>query len=82
MDDQNNEGIIGCADGSIRYIQFNDDQNQEVKLVSKVSPYLEQIDILRYDHANPQVFLTGCGRNNGDMKLLTSGMLDHIYTWP
>lgn len=82
MDDQNNEGIIGTSEGSIKYIQFNDDQNQTVKLVSKVSPYMDQINIIKYDQTNPNVFLTSCGKTCGDMKLLTSGMLDHIYTWP
>lgn len=27
MDDQNNEGVIGTVEGSIKYIQFNDDQS-------------------------------------------------------
>jgi len=49
MDKENNEGIVGCADGSIKYVQFNDDNNSVVKLVSKVSPYLDEIKILRYD---------------------------------
>mmetsp|Transcript_15803 Transcript_15803/g.21390 ORF Transcript_15803/g.21390 Transcript_15803/m.21390 type:complete len:250 (-) Transcript_15803:1274-2023(-) len=43
MDDQNNEGVVGTADGNIKYVQFNDDQNQCVKLVSKVTPYLDEI---------------------------------------
>jgi len=41
MDDQNNEGVIGTAEGSIKYVQFNDEQSQCVKLVSKVTPYLD-----------------------------------------
>ena len=49
--------------------------------MTKVSPYLDEINILRYD-LNPNVFLTSVGQNSGDMKLLTSGMLDHIYTFP
>ena len=75
MDDYNNEGIIGTADGSIKYVQFNDESHSVVKLVSKVSPYMDQIDILRYD-LNPNVFMSSVGKNNGDIKLLTSGMLD------
>ena len=43
MDVQNNEGVIGASDGSIKYIQFNDETNSVVKLVSKVSPYMDQI---------------------------------------
>lgn len=81
MDDQNNEGIIGTTDGSIKYIQFNDEAHSVVQLVTKVSPYMDEISILKYDQ-NPNVFLTSVGQSNGDMKLLTSGMLDHIYTFP
>lgn len=82
MDDQNNEGVVGSSDGSIKYIQFNDENHSIVKLVSKVSPYLEPISIVRYDQANPNVFLSSVGNNNGDMQLRTSGMIDHIYTYP
>jgi len=39
MDDQNNEGIVGTTEGNIKYVQFNDEQAQCVKLVSKVTPY-------------------------------------------
>ena len=81
MDDQNNEGVIGTAEGSIKYIQFNDETHPCVKLVSKVSPYLDEVSILRFDQ-NQSVFLTSTGKNSGDMKLLTSGMMDHIYTFP
>lgn len=81
MDEQNNEGIVGDADGGIKYVQFNDEQNSQVQLVTKVSPYLDEINILRYDQ-NPNVFLTSVGQNSGDMKLLTSGMLDLIHTFP
>ena len=49
MDDQNNEGIVGDSDGGIKYVQFNDEQNSQVQLVTKVSPYLDEINILRYD---------------------------------
>ena len=81
MDDQNNEGVIGTAEGSIKYVQFNDETHSVVKLVGKVSPYLEPIDKLRYDQ-NPFVFLSSVGKESGDMTLLTSGMLDKIYTFP
>ena len=40
MDDKNEEGIIGTADGSIKYIQFKDeDATAAIKLVTKVTPY-------------------------------------------
>ena len=81
MDEQNNEGIIGTSDGSIKYIQFNDENHSVVKLVSKVSPYMDEINQLRYDQ-NPNVFLTNVGANSGDMKLLTAGMLDPICSFP
>ena len=90
MDEKNIEGVIGSSDGSIKYIAFDDDKDtaatqtpkhQIVKLVSKVSPYLDEIKILRYD-LNPNVFLTGVGKICGDMKLLTAGMLDPIHTFP
>ena len=50
--------------------------------MSKVSPYIDPVKILRYDQINPNVFLSSVGKDHGDMKLLTSGMLDHIYTFP
>ena len=81
MDEQNNEGIIGTSEGSIKYIQFNDENHSVVKLVSKVSPYMDEINQLRYDQ-NPNVFLTNVGANSGDMKLLTAGMLDPICSFP
>ena len=49
MDEQNNEGIIGTTEGSIKYIQFNDETHSVVKLVTKVSPYMDEINQLRYD---------------------------------
>ena len=49
MDDQNNEGIVGNADGSIKYVQFNTEPHSVVQLVTKVSPYLDPIKILKYD---------------------------------
>ena len=49
MDDQNNEGVVGSSDGSIKYIHFNDENYAVVKLVQKVSPYIEPVSILRYD---------------------------------
>ena len=82
MDDQNNEGIIGTADGTIKYIQFNDESHPVVKLVAKMSPFIDSIDILKYDHTNRNVFLSSTMKNSGDIKLLTSGMLDQIYTFP
>ena len=81
MDKQNNEGVIGTAEGSIKFIQFNEDSGSVVTLVSKVSSYLDPISILRYDQ-NPNVFLASTGKSSGDIKLLTSGMLDPIYTYP
>ena len=44
MDEQNNEGIIGTTEGSIKYIQFNDETHSVVKLVTKVSPYMDEIN--------------------------------------
>ena len=82
MDDQNNEGVIGTSAGSIKYIQFNDETNSTVKLVSKVTPQIDEITIMRYDWSNPNVFLTNCGKSVGDLELRTAGMLDHIYTFP
>ena len=41
MDDQNNEGVIGTSAGTIKYIAFSDEQSQTVKLVTKVSPYMD-----------------------------------------
>lgn len=61
---------------------FNDENHSVVKLVSKVTPYLDAVNILRYDHSNPNVFLSNVGHNSGDVQLLTAGMLDHIYTFP
>ena len=82
MDDQNNEGLVGTSEGSIKYVSFSDDSQSVVKLVQKVSPYLDPITILKYDSSNPNVFMSSVGKNSGDIKLLTSGMLDHIYTFP
>ena len=82
MDEQNNEGVIGTSEGTIKYIQFNDDSHPVVKLVSKVSPYIDSIDILSYDCTNRNVFLSSTAKKSGDIKLLTSGMLDQIYTFP
>ena len=81
MDDKNEEGIVGTAFGSIVYVQFGEN-NSMVKLVSKVSQFMDPIDLLRYDNSNQNVLLSGTGKNNGDMKLLTSGNLDHIFTFP
>ena len=81
MDTQNNEGIIGTADGSLKFIQFNQDSGSVVTLVSKVSPYLDPISALTYDQ-NANMLLTSTGKSNGVIKLLTSGMLDPIYTYP
>ena len=83
MDEKNEEGIIGTAEGSIKYVSFADEAGPQcVKLVGKVTPYLDEIKILKYMQDNPNVFISSAGKDCGDLKLMTSGMLDHIYTWP
>ena len=50
--------MIGTADGSIKYVSFNDENQSVVRLVQKVSPYIDPVTILKYDQYNPNVFLS------------------------
>jgi len=47
-----------------------------IKLVSRVSPIMDSIKVVRYDPTNQQVFLTTCGEKSGEVKLYTSMTID------
>ena len=51
-----------------------------MNLVTKISPFMDKIEMLRYD-SNPNVFMSSVGKNSGEVKLLTSGMLDPIFNF-
>ena len=94
MTEDTNEGMIGTSKGMIFYACLKDSgakskegnsQNlvkTQIKLVGKVATALEDIDILRFDPANPKVFMVSCGAQKGDVKLLSSMTLDTVYTFP
>lgn len=87
MDERNEEGMIGTSHGKIFYVCLKDnkDKKQEkitVQLVSKVAVSLENVDIVRFDIQNPKVFMTNCGPERGQVKLLSSITMDTVFTFP
>lgn len=50
MDELNMEGILGTAEGNIHYVNFMD--KMMVKLVSRVAPVMDPINVIKYDSSN------------------------------
>ena len=60
MDETNETGLIGTEAGSIFYINFVEDVNP-IKLVSSNNMNQDAINFIKFDFANPKIFLTSCG---------------------
>lgn len=75
MDDPNIEGMLGTENGDVYYLNF--DERIIIKLISRVSPALSKIDVVKYDTSPKQtVFMSSCGRDSGDVKIYTAMMID------
>lgn len=86
MDDKNEEGMIGTSQGKIFYICLKENkerkqQKLQVQLVCKVSPSLEDIDLVRFDPSNQKVFMANCGPDRGEIKLLSAMTLDTVCSF-
>jgi len=77
--EKRNEGVCGTAAGNIFYFSFED--NEKVKLVSRVTPSPEHISQVSFDTYNPAVFLSTCGKQSGDVKLYSSKFCDLVNTF-
>lgn len=86
MTDNNEEGMVGTTKGMIFYVCLKDGKDNkqtktQIKLVGKVAPALEDVDIVRFDPANPKVFMASCGASKSEIKLLSSMTMDTVYTF-
>ena len=84
MDDKNEEGMVGTDKGKIFYVSLKETKDRkvaQVPLVSKFSTSLDTVDIVKFDPQNPRVFMTNCGEEKGDVKLISSQTLDTVYTF-
>jgi hypothetical protein len=70
MDELNVEGILGTSLGNIFYINIQ--EQVLIKLVSRVSPLMDNIKVVRYDPTNQAIFLSTCGKKSGEVKIYTS----------
>lgn len=84
MDDMNMEGILGTSLGNIYYVNLaaNEEERQLIRLVSRASPGLENISMVRFDNTNQAVFLSTSGSESGEVKLFTTGTLDQVTNFP
>lgn len=84
MDDKNEEGMVGTDKGKIWYVclkETKDSRITQVPLICKVSTSLDEVNQLRIDPSNQRVFMTNCGSDRGEVKLISSSSLDTVYTF-
>ena len=93
MDDQNVEGIIGTSSGNIFYININQAEPQIIRLVTRATSAMDEVQIVQLDQNNQKssvmhvapnqtVFLSGCGPDSSEVKLYTKDTLDQIMSFP
>ena len=76
MDDLNSEGILGTSNGNIHYVNLQ--EQQQIRLVSRVSTGLDRVSSVSFDPSNPHLILTSCGASSSDVKVFTTSTLDQV----
>lgn len=60
MDEGMDQGLVGTEAGSIFYVNFTESVNP-IKLVSSNNMNQDPINVLKFDFANPKLFISSCG---------------------
>ena len=71
MDEMNNEGLVGTAQGCIHYINFT--EKYVIKLVQKASPFQDKIGLTKFD--SPNLFMT-CSEQH--LKIWATHTVDQV----
>lgn len=79
VEDGNGEGIFATRAGNVYYVNMAD--RTPIRIVSRLAPHFEHIAYAKFDLSNQHVFLATVGEGSGDVRLLTSRTIDHIYTF-
>lgn len=79
MDDLNNEGLVGTAQGTLYYINF--DEKLMIRIVSKAFSVQKPVTSVKFNEQNPQLILSNCcgsldGNGSGAVKIWTTQTLD------
>ena len=74
MDELNNEGLVGTTTGTIYYVNIS--EKVIIKLVSKASCMQDEVSLVRFNQANPALFLTSSGANSNVVKLWATSSVD------
>jgi hypothetical protein len=77
MDETNEQGLVGTEAGSIFYINFIESVNP-IKLVSSNNMNQDPVNFLRFDYANPKVFVAACGPRTDSLILSTGDNCDEV----
>jgi hypothetical protein len=84
VDDKNEEGMVGTNQGKIFFVCLKESKDKEklcVQLVSKATNALDEINVVCFDPNNPRVFMSNCGAEKGDVKLISAFTMDTIFTF-
>jgi len=80
MDELNKQGLIGTEAGCIHYVNFQE-MVPPIKLVSSNNMNQDAIHHLKFDFANPRVFLAACGQRTEQLKLYTGENCDQVMNF-
>ena len=80
MDELNKQGLIGTEAGCIHYVNFQE-MVPPIKLVSSNNMNQDAICHLKFDFANPRVFLASCGQRTEQLKLYTGENCDQVMNF-
>lgn len=80
MDEAMDQGLVGTEAGSIFYVNFFENVNP-IKLVSSNNMNQDPINFLKFDFANPKVFVTSCGPRTDQLKLCTGESCDQVMNF-
>lgn len=81
LDELNEQGLIGTEAGCIHYINFLDD-TPPIKLVSSNNMNQDAITCLKFDFANPRIFVASCGHRTEQLKLGIGENCDEVWNFP
>lgn len=79
MDDMNMEGLIGTEEGSIHYVNFQ--ENIVIQLVQSNNKHQDAVNFVQYDPKHEKVFLSSCGEKSDELKVYTAENCDAVNTF-
>lgn len=74
MDELNQEGILGTANGNVHYVNFQD--KILIKLISKGSTNQDEIGIAKFSLSNPTLFITNASNPSNTISLWATASVD------